>query len=140
MASVATKAVSELRLELPVTIASLLKGNILNRQVAASGWVKSVRRQKSVSFLELSDGSSSQNLQVILDKKVDLSKYYSEKRCTSEMIYFRVITGSSVKLAGTLKASPGQGQSLELIADDISLLGECPPDVSTLVCILYYNA
>lgn len=60
------------RRRFPPTIRQLLKGECTeqNTQIEVNGWVKSVRRQKNVSFAVISDGSSTRGLQAVFDKDV----------------------------------------------------------------------
>ena len=78
------------------------------------GWVRTRRdSKKGLSFIELNDGSCLSNLQVIVDG--DLSGWQE----TVGM----VTTGASVRIGGTLKESPGQGQRVELLAESVELIG-----------------
>ncbi|KJE88777.1 asparaginyl-tRNA synthetase [Capsaspora owczarzaki ATCC 30864] len=84
----------------------LVEGNA-GDHVVVSGWVRSVRAQKSVSFAELSDGSTLKSIQIVL-------KPGQEKD---------IATGACIKVTGKLVASPGQGQALEIDASEIVVLG-----------------
>jgi len=86
------------------------------------GWVRTKRDSKNVCFLELSDGSSFRNLQVIIDK--------AEEGKSS--VIDSITTGASVEVTGTLAASPGKNQSIELQADTLKLIGEAPVDTYPL--------
>lgn len=87
-------------------------------RVTVYGWVRTKRDSKNVCFLELSDGSSFRNLQVIVDKAEE------EKSPVIDSI----TTGASVEVTGTLAASPGKNQSIELQADSLKLIGEAPAE------------
>ena len=76
------------------------------------GWVRTRRDAKDFSFLELNDGSSLRNLQIIA--KNSLTNYAELQRLT---------TGASIRARGPLVASQGKGQSWELIADEIEIVG-----------------
>ncbi|ADK81363.1 asparagine--tRNA ligase [Sediminispirochaeta smaragdinae] len=97
-----------------VTILSMAPGE----RVTVYGWVRTKRDSKNVCFLELSDGSSFRNLQVIVDKAEE------EKSPVIDSI----TTGASVEVTGTLAASPGKNQSIELQADSLKLIGEAPAE------------
>jgi len=85
--------------------------------VQVRGWVRTKRDSKSgVSFIELNDGSCLKNLQIIAEQ--DLSN--------SEEI-LRVGTGSSLDVEGLIVASPGKGQSVELRARKIAVVGWADP-------------
>ncbi|HKJ90929.1 MAG TPA: asparagine--tRNA ligase [Oceanipulchritudo sp.] len=81
------------------------------------GWVRTRRDAKGFSFLEINDGTSLANLQVIVDAG-----------CEGFGTIQAFTTGSSVKAAGALVASQGQGQSWELKAVSLELIG--PADES----------
>jgi asparaginyl-tRNA synthetase len=87
----------------------------IGQTVVIKGWVRTVRNQKSFTFIEVNDGSTTSNLQVIADHT--LSNY--------EDIILKITTGSSIAIKGEVKESPGSKQSVEMHADDISLIGHC---------------
>ena len=76
------------------------------------GWVRTRRDAKDFSFIELSDGSSLRNLQVIARRT--LPNYSAIQRLT---------TGASIRAEGSLVASQGKGQDWELVADSIEIVG-----------------
>jgi len=76
------------------------------------GWLRTRRDSKDFSFLELNDGSSLRNLQVIA--KNTLPNYAAVQR---------LITGASIAVRGELVASQGKGQSWEVVADSIEIIG-----------------
>lgn len=91
-------------------------------EVTVKGWVRTVRNQKTFSFIEINDGSTLSNLQVIASP--ELSNYND--------IINKVSTGVSVSVVGTLVESPGEGQKWELKAKTFEILGECDPEVYPL--------
>lgn len=87
------------------------------------GWVRTRRDSKGgFSFIEINDGSSLAGLQIIADQ--ELANYKSE--------IVKLQTGCSIKAAGTLVASPGKGQKVELKAEEIEVLGWADPDIYPL--------
>ncbi len=76
------------------------------------GWVRTRRDSKGFSFLELNDGSSLRNLQII-----------ARDSLTSYDAVLRLTTGASIRARGPLVASQGKGQSWELVADEIEIVG-----------------
>jgi len=87
------------------------------------GWVRTRRDSKGgFSFIEINDGSSLSGLQIIADQ--ELANYKSE--------ILKLQTGCSIKAAGTLAASPGKGQKVELKAEEIEVLGWADPDIYPL--------
>lgn len=84
--------------------------------VSAHGWVKTRRDSKGVSFLQLSDGSCFRDLQIVI-----------ESGTLNEELLGDVTTGASVVVHGELVASPAKGQSVELLARRVELLGKADP-------------
>ncbi len=96
------------------TIKELLMDLTQGTEVLVSGWVKTRRDSKSgVSFLNISDGSCFQSLQVVIPDSVD--NYHSE--------ILRLTTGCSVQVIGTLVDSQGKGQQIEVQAKEVKVLG-----------------
>lgn len=90
----------------------LLPGD--DRQIQLAGWVRSRRDSKGgFSFLEINDGSTIKNIQIVAE--ATLENYESE--------ILTATTGSSVFVSGVLKASPGKGQSVEVHAESVAVLG-----------------
>jgi asparaginyl-tRNA synthetase len=93
-------------------IKHLLVSSEQQELILVQGWVRTRRDSKSFSFLEINDGSSLKNLQVIVDASItDYSKVEQAS------------TGASVSVSGKLVPSQGKGQSWELIAEAIEVLG-----------------
>ncbi|OCY13234.1 MAG: asparagine--tRNA ligase, partial [Microcystis aeruginosa CACIAM 03] len=82
------------------------------------GWVRTKRELKEFTFLEVNDGSSLANLQVILEPT--LPDY--------ENVLKTISTGTAIAVSGNLVLSPGKGQNIELKAAEITLYGDCPAD------------
>lgn len=80
--------------------------------VRIQGWIRTRRDAKGLSFLEVNDGSCLRNLQVLLEQE---SPTYKDHE--------RFTTGSAIDVTGRLVPSQGKGQSWELIADVIELVG-----------------
>lgn len=100
----------------------MLKKNInqiiqepLNSITNASGWIKNIRKQKRFWFAQINDGSTLDPLQIIIP---------TELLNTKDMISL----GSSIQVSGKLVKSPGKDQNIEMIADNIRLIGICPGD------------
>jgi len=95
-------------------ISNLIKRAESGANVVVHGWVRTRRDSKGgFSFIELNDGSSLQGIQVVADS--GLENYESE--------IAQLGTGCSVRVHGTLKESPGKGQSVEVHASRIKVLG-----------------
>lgn len=84
--------------------------------VEAYGWVKTRRDSKGVSFVQLSDGSAFQDLQVVV-----------EAGLIAEETLKQITTGACVKFLGDLVESPAKGQSVELKATGVELFGAADP-------------
>jgi len=99
---------------------------ILNReasggQVLVQGWVKTKRSSGSVSFLQVSDGSTLKDLQIVIEPS--LPNYE---------IVESINTGCSISVAGELVSSEGKGQKFEVKANELKLLGSSDPDTYVL--------
>ena len=84
-------------------IKELLNRESAGGQVLVQGWVKTKRSSKTVTFLQVSDGSTLRDLQVVVDET--LPDYH---------LVDSLGTGCSVSLEGTLVDSPGKGQKYEV--------------------------
>ena len=89
-----------------------------DQSVTVQGWVRTKRELKEFTFLEVNDGSSLANLQVILEPT--LPDY--------ENVLKKISTGAAIAVSGNLVPSPGKGQNIELKAAEITLYGDCPAD------------
>src|SRR5437763_5039813 len=85
--------------------------------VTARGWVKTRRDSKNVHLIQLNDGSSPVDLQVVLDAGV-----------VAEDVVARITTGACLSVEGELVASPGKGQSVELKARALTIHGAADPE------------
>jgi len=97
----------------PISIKQALQSTSPVDTVRVQGWVRTRRDSKDFSFIELNDGSSLRNLQIIA--KDTLSNYAAVQR---------LITGASIGIKGALVASQGKGQTWELVAEEIEIIGE----------------
>src|SRR5256714_15599675 len=96
----------------PMSIKAALQSAGPANSTQVQGWVRTRRDSKDFSFLELNDGSSLRNLQIIA--RNSLSNYADIQKLT---------TGASVRVTGALVASQGKGRQWELVADEIDTLG-----------------
>ncbi|MBI4533826.1 MAG: asparagine--tRNA ligase [Candidatus Melainabacteria bacterium] len=103
-------------------IEALLLDNV-GKQVRLCGWVRTRRDSKAgFSFIELNDGSTIKNVQVLVESS--LPNYESEVLKTG--------IGSSVEIIGTIVSSPAKGQLSEVKAESIKVLGFADPAVYPL--------
>jgi asparaginyl-tRNA synthetase len=82
-------------------------------EVLVQGWLRTVRHSKSVSFLEVSDGSCFDGIQAVVSP--DLAEY--------ESVVKHLGTGAAVSVSGALTASQGKGQRYEVQATKVELVG-----------------
>ncbi len=84
------------------------------------GWVRSVRKQKGVTFIELNDGSCQKSAQVVVGDGSD------GNHC--ELVGVSaggLSTGCSIEATGTVVASPHAAQRVELLATSVRMIGQC---------------
>jgi asparaginyl-tRNA synthetase len=103
-------------------IVEILQRQPVGEVVTLNGWVRTRRDSGSLSFIEINDGSCLANLQVVAEES--LANYDTEVK--------RVSTGCSVQIKGLVAASPAKGQSVELQAQVINLLGWADPETYPL--------
>jgi asparaginyl-tRNA synthetase len=92
-------------------IKELLLQEPKGQEITVMGWVRTFRNNQ---FIALNDGSTNNNLQVV----VALGKF-------EEDLLKRITTSSSLKITGNLVASLGKGQKVDLNAVSIEILGDC---------------
>src|SRR6266700_4937533 len=90
-----------------------LQSTVPMDKIRLVGWVRTRRDSKDFSFIELNDGSSLRNLQVIA--KSDTLQNYADIQ--------RLSTGASIIVTGALIPSQGKGQKWALIAHNIEIVG-----------------
>jgi len=95
------------------TIQSFLNSTSPRSDIIAQGWVRTKRDSKACSFLEITDGSCFEGLQVVVDASLP-----------SASLLPRILTGASVEVSGDLIASPAAGQKWEMQANELRILGE----------------
>jgi len=83
------------------------------------GWVKTHRQSKSVSFIELSDGSSLKGIQLVIEPS--LTSYAA--------VAGKIFTGACLKIKGELAPSPAKGQKFEVKVSEVELI--CEADAET---------
>ncbi|XP_065830350.1 asparaginyl-tRNA synthetase-like [Oscarella lobularis] len=81
-------------------------------RVVVQGWIRSIRRQKEIAFVDVNDGSTLRSLQVIAGENLNVDN---------------LCIGTSVRIGGNLTPSFHRGQLVELKADEITVLGQCNP-------------
>lgn len=97
----------------PTRIIEIMREQPVGTEVTVKGWVRTRRDSKQVSFVALNDGSMVSNLQVVVNPAL-----------TDEETLRRITTGACLSVKGKLVASQGKGQSVEVQAESIEILGD----------------
>ena len=106
-----------------ITIAQARRKEAAGREVRLRGWVRTRRDSKAgFSFIELNDGSSMGNIQVVADSELD--NYEAEIK--------KLTAGCSVTIEGLIKESPGKGQATEVQATAVTVHGHADVDTYPL--------
>jgi hypothetical protein len=90
--------------------------SVVGTRVLVKGWVRTVRSQKELSFVELNDGSSLKGVQVVAE---------STRMAAYEETMRRIGTGAAIAATGTVVRSKGKGQLYEIQATEMEVIGEC---------------
>ncbi|WP_372366116.1 asparagine--tRNA ligase [Candidatus Uabimicrobium sp. HlEnr_7] len=98
-------------------IKDALQAKKFDEEITICGWVRTRRDSKKFSFMELNDGTCFASIQVIADSEIDSYKNV-----------LNASTGSSVKVIGLLKESPGKGQKVEVHAQKVEIFGVADSD------------
>ena len=97
-------------------IVDALKRTDFGADVNIKGWVRTRRGNKTINFVALNDGSTINNIQIV----IDIEKFGEEFLKPST-------TGACISVNGKLVQSQGQGQSVEIQADEILIYGTADP-------------
>uniref|UniRef100_A0AB33JHD1 Asparagine--tRNA ligase n=1 Tax=Prevotella sp. GTC17260 TaxID=3236796 RepID=A0AB33JHD1_9BACT len=98
-------------------VVDALQSTDFGRDITVKGWVRTHRSSKAVDFIALNDGSTINNIQVVVDPTtVDADMLKS------------ITTGACLSVTGTLVESQGQGQSVEVQCREIEVYGLCASD------------
>ena len=100
-----------------VMIKTALERRDFGNEINVKGWVRTRRGNKNVSFVALNDGSTVNNIQIV----VDVTKF------TEEQLKL-ITTGAALSVCGVLTESLGQGQSVEIQAREIVVYGTANPE------------
>lgn len=95
-------------------IKDILNSESLDYTANIKGWVRSFRNNQ---FIALNDGSTIHNIQIVINpEEVD------------ETVLKNIQTGASMNINGKVIASQGKGQRVEIVAENIEVLGTCNPE------------
>lgn len=87
----------------------------IDTAITVCGWVRTLRKQKNFAFIELNDGSTVSNLQIMIPDSLPRYADWMEQ----------ISTGASLRVTGKLVTSPGLKQKWELQAEELTVYGTC---------------
>ena len=92
----------------------LQEGKSIQGEITLKGWVRTFRSNR---FIALNDGSTIENVQVVVDFEN-----------TDPELLKRITTGAAIEVKGQVVESQGKGQAIEVQATTISILGDSNPE------------
>ncbi len=102
-------------------IVDVLKTDSFGTKVNVKGWVRTRRGSKQVNFIALNDGSTINNVQIVVDIETFGEEYLKP-----------ITTGSCINVNGILVESQGKGQKVEIQATEIEIYGTADPETYPL--------
>ncbi|HPT08689.1 MAG TPA: asparagine--tRNA ligase [bacterium] len=100
-----------------IDIKDILDKKLSDGQISVCGWIRTKRSSKSLSFIELSDGTCFESLQIVYDETISDFSEIS-----------KISVGSAVVISGTMQKSEGSKQAIELKAYEIIAAGRSDTD------------
>lgn len=97
-----------------IKIKQLIKEGKEGDIVKLAGWVRTFRNSQ---FMALNDGSCIDTFQVVVDRET-----------LDESVLKKITTGAAVVASGRIVTSQGKGQSIEMVAQTVEVVGECDPE------------
>ncbi len=98
-------------------VADILQSTAFGTTVNVRGWVRTHRSSKAVDFIALNDGSTINNVQIVISPEM-----FDEK------LLKQITTGACISVNGTLVESQGSGQSVEIQGKELLVYGTCGSD------------
>jgi asparaginyl-tRNA synthetase len=95
-------------------IKEILKGENINVSTTVKGWVRTFRNNQ---FIALNDGSTNNNLQVVVALNM-----------LDDATLKRITTSACISATGQIVPSQGKGQTVEMIAESVTILGDSDPE------------
>lgn len=92
--------------------------NPTDTEIKVQGWVRTIRKQKKLAFLQVNDGSNLAGIQCV----VSLEEHHNHN-ITSDLD--KITTGAAVQIQGMVVPSQGGNQAVEVSATSITLIGQC---------------
>ena len=90
---------------------------LMDKEIILEGWIKNHRKQKDFGFIEFYDGTHFKTVQIVYDNKLNNFEEIAKLR-----------VGCAIKVVGKVQKSLGSGQEYEVVASDVTLLGDSPED------------
>lgn len=100
-----------------ILIKNILSDEYIGKPVTVCGWVRSKRESKGFAFLVLSDGSTQETLQLVINSGAPAFQQL-----------LRLNTGAAILAKGILKESPAKGQKFEMEVSELEVFGEADPE------------
>ncbi len=102
-------------------IKDILASKEIGKDFLLKGWVRTKRGNKNIAFVALNDGTTINNIQVV----IDVPEF-------DEALVDKITTGACIAVSGTLVESMGKGQSVEIQAKEVSVYGTADPEIYPL--------
>ncbi len=102
-------------------VAEALQMTSYGENIIVKGWVRTRRGNKNVSFIALNDGSTINNIQIVVD-----NANFDENELK------KITTGACIGVNGVLVQSMGKGQTVEVQVTSIEVYGEADPETYPL--------
>ena len=90
---------------------------LMDKEVLLQGWIRNHRRQKEFGFIDFSDGTCFNHVQLVYNNELDSFDDIQKLKI-----------GSSIEVVGKVVKSEGAGQDFEVVVKTIKLLGDCPDE------------
>ena len=97
-----------------ISIKNVLNEGKTAQKVTLKGWVRTFRSNR---FIALNDGSTIENVQIVVDFEN-----------TDEALLKRITTGAALEVQGVVVESQGKGQAIEIQATSVQVLGDSNPE------------
>ena len=92
--------------------------NYIGSEITVCGWARTIRDSKSLGFIELNDGTSFQNLQIVLES----AKVENYKNIVKQNV------GCALMVKGEVVLTPNAKQPFEIHANSVEVIGASTPD------------
>jgi asparaginyl-tRNA synthetase len=101
---------------------ALINQENVGKEIIVKGWVRTIRGSKFVNFIALNDGSTIDNIQLV----VDVANEKAFELCS------KISTGACISCQGILVQSQGKGQSFEIQSSQLEIYGMADPEIYPL--------